>query len=508
MDRIEKTIVVEKVDEVFVRINCSLEQGYEIKNYFSCYTNGYKWHPKFKARLWDGKVSFFNMKNQTLPIGLLKKFDKFAEEYEYPITYTFNREPDSVCQDDLDLFYKEIFVDSKFYPRDYQNKAILNSINHGRGVLEMATGSGKSLIIYCLIRFMLASTEGKIILVVPSVMLTQRMFSDFVSYGWKNAFTEVSILYSDKDRYDPSKRILITTWQSVYKKDQEYFDKFESVIIDESHSAKAESLKSILSKCTKASFRIGTTGTLPTESVDKYSIFGFLGPVISTVKSIDLMELGILAKIKIINVFLKYSEKEINKSKKMTYAEEERFIHTHPNRNAIFSFILKNIDKDENTLILCSKIEHLKSIVAYLEFKFKDRKIVQIHGSVDYDKREDIRQSLDNEKGTILVGSYGTMKQGVNIKKLHNVIFASSYKSKITVLQSIGRGLRTHEEKSELKLWDIIDDMRYEKRTGTIGTNYIFDHFMERLSYYKDQSFTFINKHITMDNLFKKEILQ
>lgn len=502
---IEKTIVVEKVDEVFLRINCSLEQGLELKSYLTCYAANYRWAPKFKARLWDGKISFFNLQSRTIPYGLLKKFEKFCEEYQYPAEYMFDRTPNDLDENDIQEFYGLIFKDSKFIPRDYQNDAIIKAINNEKGVLELATGAGKSLVIYSLIRYLMEATKGKILLVVPTVMLVKQMFSDFVSYGWKDAFDHVSILYSDKDNYDATKRIQISTWQSIYKKEEQFFEKFGSVIIDECHTGKSNSIRMILEKCKNARFRIGTTGTLPTEKVDKYTIFGYLGPILATVKSAELIDRGVLSDIEIVNVFLRYGKQEIDMAKKMKYAEEERFTATHPHRNKVISFVLGNISEKENSLVLCSKIEHLESVVEHLKQELPGRKIVTIHGAIGFDDREEIRVSMENEEGTILVGSYGTMKMGVNIKKIHNVIFASSYKSKITVLQSIGRGLRKHDDKTKMRLWDIIDDLRYETKGGKVMTNYLYDHFIERVSYYKDQGFRFINKTVKLSSLINKE---
>ena len=109
-------------------------------------------------------------------------------------------------------------------------------------------------------------------------------------------------------------------------------------------------------------------------------------------------------------------------------------------------------------------MNHLASIESYLKELFPDRKIVTISGSVTADVRETIRKGIDSEDGTIIVATYGTMSTGVNIKKIHNIMFMSSYKSKIKILQAIGRGLRTHEDKERVKIWDMIDDGRWKKK--------------------------------------------
>jgi type I site-specific restriction endonuclease len=213
------------------------------------------------------------------------------------------------------------------------------------------------------------------------------------------------------------------------------------------------------------------------------------------------MDKGILSKIKIANLLLKYSEDEIVTNKHRTYDEEVRFLVDHPKRNGVFKYIIDHINPEENVLILCYLIDHLKSIKSYLEKTYPNKEIQEIYGEIDADKREEIRLGMEDSKGVILLGTYATMGVGINIKRLHHVIFASSYKSKIKILQSIGRGLRTHESKTKLILWDIVDDLTYVKRTGTIGKNYVYEHFEQRLEYYKTQEFSYINKNIIVKNL-------
>ena len=78
----------------------------------------------------------------------------------------------------------------------------------------------------------------------------------------------------------------------------------------------------------------------------------------------------------------------------------------------------------------------------------------------------------------------GTFSTGVNIRNLHNIIFASPSKSQIRVLQSIGRGLRKSDR--ETKLFDIADDLHWKKRQ-----NYTLLHSAERLKIYKKEQFKY-----------------
>ena len=112
------------------------------------------------------------------------------------------------------------------------------------------------------------------------------------------------------------------------------------------------------------------------------------------------------------------------------------------------------------------------------------RTIFFVHGGTDADTREQIRHIVESEQNAIIVASYGVFSVGVNIRNLHNIIFASPSKSRIRNLQSIGRGLRKSENKEIATLYDIADDLSYGS-----NHNYTLDHFEERKKIYKEENF-------------------
>lgn len=500
-------ISVDIQDNVYLKIYCEIDQAMELKEYFSCYSANYKYHPKYKARLWNGKISFFDTYNRTLPIGLLKFLKPFLIKFKYKINFMFDRSElnNEITEDDLKGFYDVLFEGSKIYPRDYQQKAIIAGLKHKRGVIEACTGAGKSLIIYSLIRFIMEDVEGKVLLVVPSINLVSQMFSDFQEYGW-NTYDDVSLLYGKSKHYDPNKKVLISTWQSIHKKGQRFFSEFDAVIVDETHGAKSNSIQTVLKKCINAEYKIGLTGTLPTEQIDRFNIYGYLGPVIYKLTSKELIDKGFLSDIRIVNTYIRYPSKDIKINKDRTYAEELDFIIKNEKRNVVIRDIIKgkHVKDKENVLILAQRLNHITNIVEYLKEEFPDREVLRIDGETNPDERERVRHYVERNDGVILVATYGTLSTGVNIPKLHHVIFASFYKSKIKVLQSIGRGLRKHKSKRMIIIWDLIDDMRWKKRKGTkqqYGYNYAFDHFRERLKYYKEQGFKYVNKIVKLEEL-------
>jgi superfamily II DNA or RNA helicase len=502
-------------DNVNLEIACEIDQAFELKEYFSCYATNYKFNPKFKAKMWNGKISFFNIHDKTLPIGLLAYLKPFLKKFKYKIRFEFDRTKlkNEITSEDLTSFHNVLFDGVKnngkpVYPRDYQHEAILSALQHKRGVLEAATGAGKSIIIYSIIRFIMEHVKGKVLLVVPSINLVSQMFSDFREYGWWDNYDDVSLLYGTSKNYDPKKKVLISTWQSIHKKGQKFFEQFDAVLVDETHNAKSTSIQTVLKKCVNAEYKLGMTGTLPTEQIDRFNIFGYLGPVIYKLRSHELISRGFLSDIRIINTYLRYTSAEVSANRKRKYAEEISFITKNEKRNKVLKHIIssKNVKESENILILAQRLNHIDSIEKYLKDEYPNRTVLKISGVTNPEERERIRQYVECNDSVILVATYGTLSTGVNIPKLHHVIFASFYKSKIKVLQSIGRGLRLHKSKKIIYIWDIIDDMRWKKKkrknsTEEYGYNYAFKHFLERKVFYSEQRFKSIDMRLKLEEL-------
>lgn len=493
-------LIVEKINNVDLRVKCDMGQKMELKAFSSFYAPAYQYHPKFKMRIWDGKVSYFDVRNNTLPIGLLPELFKFAKKFNYNIKLDFDineLKPEEVSDSFLEEFYAKLFESTEIKPRDYQHAAIKSALNNRRGVIQAATGAGKSLIIYSLIRFLMA--EGKkVILVVPSVSLVNQMYSDFVDYGWLKAYEYVEKLYSgEKPTF--GKEVLITTYQSLMKRPPAFFEKYEAIINDEAHSVKSVELQKIAKKCINAETRIGLTGTMPKELSDKYNIQGMLGPVIYNVKSKTLIDKGHLSKIKVVNTFLQYPEAIKQLGKRRSYHDEIRLIEETPERNNIFKYLFTKIPDGQNSIILADRLEHIDSIAKYIEENVDDKyTLYVINGSVKPTDRELIRKKIETEKNIILVATYGTVSTGINIKRIHNVILASSSKSEIRVLQSIGRGLRTHANKEGVIIFDLIDDFSYENKNGNLTKNHVYKHWDERYKYYKEQEFPVYKKSVNL----------
>ena len=483
---------LEKVNEVWYRVYGDSKELSYLKKDLSFFVPGAQYSNAYKNRVWDGKVSYLDCKNRSVPAGLIGLVSKCCTDWG------FSFETDSEIKKDLkeDAPPDESFIPSlglPVEPRDYQKEQFSEAIRKRRGVICSPTGSGKSLVIYMIVRWLLQNVEGKILIVVPSVSLVEQMWSDFSEYGWKEKSKFVEQLYSGKN---PTyrKRVLLTTFQSIMRKERDFYDGYTVFMADEAHTVKSAQLMKIAKFCVNARYRLGFTGTIPTEPTDYCNVFGVLGRKIYDLKSKNLMEQGVLSGILVVNMFLDYPEQTRKRGRNRGYAEEVELIETLPERNQAFDYIFSNLPQGQNSLILVNHIKYLETLSEWLKSRFPEKYSVRIiQGATDPIVREGIRKNMENEKDIILVATYGTMSTGINIKKIHNIIFGSGSKSYIRVIQSIGRGLRLHETKDKLVLWDLIDDFRASSNTRS-KANYALRHWNERYKMYTEQGFECLKK--------------
>lgn len=486
-------LIIEKVNSSCVHLVCEDGLSHRIYNVFSAYAPGYRFNPRFKMHVWDGKVRCYNPMSQILPIGLLNNLLVWCDQHNIQYSLQGFRDglTDTIDKEDLEKQMNS-YITAGFQARDYQVNAVHAALTNRRGVLLSCTGSGKSLMIYTFLRYLLDNKDvHRAILIVPSVSLVEQMYSDFQDYGWDDLEDHVEMLYSGK-KPTFKKEILISTWQSLEKEDQEFFEVYDACVVDECHQAKCSVVTRLLKLMHNAEYKIGTSGTLPTEISEQLQINSVIGNVLFELKSCELIARGYLTKLNIAAIFLKYPEAFIAENKERTYPEEVKMVEEYPNRNKVLNFIIDHTSPMNNMLILVNHRNHLRDVETYLHENYPDKKVSIITGDVKAKVREEIRTGIEDEDGTILLATYQTMSTGVNIPKLHAIMLFSNSKSRIKVLQSIGRGLRKHNSKNKVIIYDIVDDLSYKKRTGRIAKNYCMQHFDERSNYYIEQEFPVI----------------
>lgn len=452
---------------------------YELSEYFTFKVPGAEFMPTFRNKMWDGKIRLFNMWTSQLYIGLMGHLEDFCKSRDYHLVGQDSVIPKQKFSTE-EVVKALLDLNLPFTPRNYQVDAIRDGLNDKRLVMLSPTGSGKSLIIYGLTQL---GTSGRVLIIVPTTSLVEQMYKDFKDYGY-DVEANCHKIYSGHEK-DTDKRIVITTWQSVYKLPKKWFADYKMVIGDEAHLFKATSLKTLMEKTENAVMRFGTTGTLDDTKTHKLMLEGLFGPVRRFTTSKQLMKDGQLAKLKISCIMLNYSDEIRQQNKKYTYQEEMNFLVSYTPRNNFIRNLA--LDQTGNTLLLFQYVEkHGKVLYDIIKEKAEDRKVFFVFGGVGANEREEIRAITEKEKDAIIVASYGTFSTGINIRNLHNIIFASPSKSKIRNLQSIGRGLRLGDNKEEAQLFDISDDMSWKQHR-----NYTLEHAVERIKTYNEEKFKY-----------------
>jgi superfamily II DNA or RNA helicase len=438
--------------------------------------------PQYRGRNWNGEIHLYDMRSKQIYVGLLDKIVSFCKQYNYTYEFEENKfygQPfeinEEISLEGVKGYMQSICVHT---PRSYQVEGVYDALRHNRKLLISPTASGKSLMIYSLVRYYVDRNE-KILLVVPTTSLVEQMYKDFQDYGW-DAETYCHRIYSGRERTNEYS-VTITTWQSVYKLERSFFEEYGVIIGDEAHLFKSKSLIQIMTKLHHAKYRFGFTGTLDGTQTHKWVLEGLFGPSYKVTKTDELMRQGHLSQLDIRCLVLKHSPQKFE-----TYEDEIQYLISHERRNKFIQNLA--LDLKGNTLILFSRVEAHGAIL-YEKInnnKRDDHKVFFVHGGVDTEERELVREITERENNAIIVASYGTFSTGINIKNLHNVIFASPSKSRIRNLQSIGRVLRKGKDKVKATLYDIADDCTYKSRK-----NYTLNHLIERIKIYNEENFNY-----------------
>ena len=484
-----ETLVVTKLNESFLQISCESSTERELSEHFCFYVPGYKFMPAYKNKIWDGKIRLFDYRKKQLYCGLFEYLNEFAETRGYKIVTDYiPKSKENI--DDLISRLPLSAAGAPIRPRGYQIDGVKHALSNDKSLLLSPTASGKSLMIYLIVRhFLESNNKQNVLIVVPTTSLVEQMYTDFGDYSsadsW-NVEDNCHRIYSGREKYDLKHRVIITTWQSIYKMNHKWFDPYGMVIGDEAHNFKAKSLTSILEKCVNAKYRIGTTGTLDGTQTHQLVLEGLFGPVFKVTSTKALMDSDDLAQLEIRILLLKYADRYMRAISKMKYQDEIDFLVKHEPRNEFITDL--TIRLRSKVLVLFRYVEkHGKPLHDILKKKVaKDQKLFYVSGETDVDTRENIRAITEKENNAIIVASMGTFSTGINIKKLHNIVFASPSKSQIRVLQSIGRGLRKSGDGINTIVYDIADDLHWLTQK-----NYTLKHAAERINIYSKEKFKY-----------------
>ena len=483
-------LTISKKNEGFLKIDSKEPHIFcELSDIFTFEVPGAKFMPQYRNKYWDGKIRLFNQANGEIYVGLLDKIISFCKKSDYQYEFVHSNfygtpfeENGFISLEGVKDYMNKI---TRYEPRQYQIQGVFDALKYNRKLLISPTASGKSLMIYTITRYMVDKGHS-VLLVVPTTSLVEQMYKDFIDYGW-NSDENCHRIYAGKEKHT-DKPVTITTWQSIYKLEHSFFKRYGCVIGDEAHLFKSKSLIRIMTKLHDAKYRFGFTGTLDGTQTHKWVLEGLFGPAYKIVRTDELIEKGHLAKLNIKILLLQHESQRFD-----TYEDEVQFIIQNERRN---NFIQKlTLDLKGNTLLLYSRVESHGEILFNLINSDTNRKVFFVHGGVAAEEREEIRKITEEESNAIIVASYGTFSTGINIKTLHNVIFASPSKSRVRNLQSIGRVLRKGKNKTRATLYDIADDTTYKSQK-----NYTLNHLIERVKIYNEENFNYEIVPIKMKN--------
>jgi len=480
-----KYIVLEKKNEVYLSIEAEAGIRRDLSEYFTFEVPGFKFMPQYRNRVWDGKIRLYSYQTGQIYAGLYPYIIKWCKDNNIEVVDGSKIKDVTVDEQAVDGFIKALKI--PFAVRDYQREAFIHAIKKSRCLLLSPTASGKSLIVYLITRFNLIrlknKKQNKVLIIVPTTSLVEQLTKDFKDYGW-NSETNVHKIYQGHDK-DTDKRVVISTWQSIYNLPKAWFKQFGTIVGDEAHLFKAVSLTKIMSKLETCKYRYGLTGTLDGTKTHKLVLEGLFGTVNKVISTAELQEKKQLADLKIYGLILGYDNGSRQYVNGLNYQEEMDFLVAHEKRN---KFIVNLAAKlTGNTLCLFQYVEkHGAGLYADITKKAENKKVFYVYGGVEAEDREKIREVTEKSDNAVIVASYGTFSTGINIRNLHNIIFASPSKSRIRNLQSIGRGLRLKDDKSKATLYDIADDLTFKEKE-----NYTLSHFRERINIYNEEEFDY-----------------
>lgn len=492
-------------DNQFLRIDDATELELEqITISLTKRIESWRFNPLVKRGVWDGYVSYIK-DDKWIPAGLWRHVLQICKDYNLEVEMNgIKRLIDpNINAETFEKWALDFFKGAEITPRDYQIETAYNILKFRKCLAELATSAGKTLISFLTIAYMLEKGKAeKILMIVPNVSLVLQAHEDFHDYNYMNKVPlKIQQIFAGQ-KIKSNKNIIIGTYQSLVKKEKEYFEQFDAVLVDETHKAKSASIKTILQKCTSAQYKFGLSGTIPKEgTLDKLTLMSQTGPVISEVKASFLQNEGHIAKcvVKVIEMNyatdsqrLAFQELAQNKyDRKDVFSLEQNFVITSEARLDFISSVIGRVPR--NSLVLFHRIEHGKKLYEKLRQE-SDKRVYYVDGGTDKDIREEYKKKMEAGDEVVIVASYGTFSTGISIKKIHSIFFTESFKSEVIIRQSIGRGLRQHESKDKVLIVDFVDNIRTQE-----WDNYLWKHGKARQAIYKQEKFDYNIKRVSFE---------
>ena len=451
-----------------------------------------RYRPSYKLGRWDGSVSFFGLGGTTYMSMLGQVLAELENKNYYIEVEDLRVSPVLEFEKIKEDFWGDMcwpeghrFAGHPIRMREDQVEVVNKFLENPQCIQEIATGFGKTITTATLAK--ICEKYGRTITIVPNKSLVEQTEEDFI-----NCQLDVGVYYGDRKNLD--KTHTICTWQSLNILDKgskeadgelilerliELLDNVQCVMVDEVHMAKADVLKTLLTRnFANTPIRWGLTGTVPKADIDFQNIRAALGEVVHQVKAHELQEAGVLSTCHV-NIVQTAEWKEFS-----SYAEELKFLVTNTERIEFVAKMIESIADSGNTLVLVDRIECGKMLQLYLSNLFSllsDKpEVAFISGAVKTKDRKEEYDEIKTANNKIIIATYGVAAVGINIPRIFNMVLIEPGKSFVRVIQSIGRGIRKADDKDFVQIWDITASTKYAKR-----------HLTERKKYYKDAKYPF-----------------
>jgi superfamily II DNA or RNA helicase len=451
---------------------------------------GAKFMQAYKSGQWDGKIRLFNLRTRQIYLGLKAKIIKFLDDNDYEFEDCTSIKNNELTQAEFDVFLESLQL--PFEVRDFQKIGIFNGINEKRCLNLISTGGGKSLVIYGLVRWMM-NLQKSTLVIVPTVNLVTQLNNDFKDYSVNNGFdvdSNVHCISGGKEKSNEHP-VVISTWQSIYKLGSSWLNNFDMIICDEVHLATSACISKIFEDATDVEYRIGLSGTLRDSKTNALVLEGLFGKIYELTTTRELIDAGHLSELKIRGIILNYEDHIKKIVSKLKYQDEIDFLVGHDTRNEFIKRLA--LQCKGPTLIIFNFVEkHGKVLYEMIKESSKEREVFFLSGATKDSEREYAKNRAKTDD-VILLASYSLFSTGTNVPTLANIIFAHPRKSKISVLQSIGRVLRKAEGKKHAVLYDVADDLSWKSKT-----NMTYKHFQERIGYYNKAKLDYTLKELSI----------
>lgn len=496
-------LLLQDYDEEVERKQLEISLTRKIHNHF--------FHPLVKKKHWDGAICFVDKRGPLwrVPVGLWSEVFEIGEKYKIDVDIVGL---DNIIQGDLTLeeftqWCNEFFSDREMKPRDYQIEAAWRIVKFRFSCLEIATSSGKTLIAFIVLAYLKQVKKiNKFLMIVPNTTLILQGAEDFEEYGLKDVDNCEMQLIHGGNKNKISSGLMIGTYQSLVKQDEDFFDGVEAVFVDESHQSHSKSIKEVVSKCRLSKYRFGLSGTLTNRNTAEHlTIQQYLGPLVMEISPKFLFDNKYATPVSIKVVKMNWISEDIKEKlydlrnnkqdlegSEIFSVERKLVISSDKRLKYIVDFISKT---SKNSLVLFQSVGegYGKRIYDSLREIQADKEVYYVDGDTEPERRDFFKGKMEEGTNKILVASFGTLSTGVSVKNIHNIFLTESYKSEVLIKQSLGRGMRLYEGKEKVNVIDFVDDFSWKS-----SANYLIKHSNERIEIYKREKFEYKIYDVTL----------